>query len=108
MDQSAEWPDKCVLGMDERLLLEKAKKDDHDAFNRLVNPHAEDLRRWCIHICRTNSVEPDDLYVITLGNAYRNLRTYRGEQKIQGWLYQIMLSALVEGKRRNQTQKRGR
>ncbi|MCW3098436.1 MAG: hypothetical protein JWL77_4054 [Chthonomonadaceae bacterium] len=107
MDESAGRSDKCVLSVEERDWLEKARKDQKGAFDGLLKPHREKLRRACKNLCRDSPIDPEDLWGITLHKAYQNVKMYRGEQNVQGWLFMIMNNALRDEIKKYRGQEHG-
>jgi RNA polymerase sigma-70 factor (ECF subfamily) len=72
----------------ERLLVEAARRGDHDAFRALTQPWIRELRVHCSRIL-DDPHDADDAVQETLIKAWRKLDGYAGTGPVRAWLYTI-------------------
>lgn len=74
--------------MDQRDLIERAKRGDHDAFVALVDPTLARLDATARMILRDRELARDAVQDALL-HAWRDLRGLRDPERFQGWLYRL-------------------
>ncbi len=86
-------------GGDESRLLDRARRGDATAFERLVNDHAQ--RAWAVCYRITgNRHDAEDALQDTLIAAWQNLDRFRGESRLSTWLHRIAANASLAVVRR--------
>lgn len=79
-------------------ILERAKAGDPQAFQELVRPHIDSIRRFARSFCK-NDGDADDLAQDALVKAYRSLRTFDGRASLTTWLYTVARSQFLDHRR---------
>ncbi len=69
------------------------------AFDRLYRDHVERIYRFARRMCGPGE-DAKDLVQDTFLNAYRGLKTFRGEAQISTWLYAIASRACIRMRRK--------
>jgi RNA polymerase sigma-70 factor, ECF subfamily len=77
---------------EEQHLLACARAGDGEAFERLVKPHWDTLRRVAQRILR-NREEAEDAVQSTLLHAWRNLIAFQERSRFSSWLTRIAVNA---------------
>jgi RNA polymerase sigma-70 factor (ECF subfamily) len=72
----------------DRALVERVKRGDDSAFERLFSRHAERIFRFASRMCR-HAQDAEDILQDTFLAAYRHLDTFRGKARFTTWLYAI-------------------
>lgn len=86
--------------VEERFLVEAAKRGDHDAFASLVRRHSARTYQLLLRILRDREDAQDALQEAFL-KAFSHLNTFEGKAKFSTWLMGIAVnSALMELRRR--------
>lgn len=80
--------------MDE-FTLRRAQKGDADAFEALIAPHEQMLWRICWRYTRSTP-DAQDCLQETMVKAWRALPSFRGDSKIETWLYRLCVSCCVD------------
>ena len=80
--------------MNERQLLEAARRGDEDAFGRLVEPHRRALHAHCYRMLGS-AADADDTLQDALINAWRGLSRFEGRSSLRSWLYSIATNACL-------------
>lgn len=75
--------------------------DEHHEFDRLYQDHADRLYRFAQRIC-CQAEDAKDLVQETFLNAYRGLKSFRGEAQVTTWLYTIASRACMRMRRKRQ------
>lgn len=78
-----------------RVLLE----GDRHAFGELVRRHQSAVRAHLRRLTNGNAALADDLSQETFIQAWRNLKSFRGEAKFSTWLYRIAYNTFVSDTR---------
>ncbi|MGH2987851.1 MAG: sigma-70 family RNA polymerase sigma factor [Solirubrobacterales bacterium] len=73
--------------MNERELLEAARRGDEDAFGRLVGPHRGELHAHCYRMLASVPDAEDALQEAL--RAWRGLPRFEGRSSLRSWLYRI-------------------
>lgn len=76
------------MPMQESKLVESAKQGDPSAFDDLVNAHRDRVYRSLIKACG-NQETAQDVLQEALINAFRALKSFRGDSQFGTWLYAI-------------------
>jgi RNA polymerase sigma-70 factor (ECF subfamily) len=85
--------------MDQRQLVERARRGDHDAFALLVGVFVVRLDAAARLILRDRSLAQDAVQEGFIG-AWRNLPTLRDPDRFEGWLRRLVMRACVATIRR--------
>jgi len=78
--------------------LEKAKAGDPQAFQELVRPHVDSIRRFARSFCKSES-DADDLAQDALLKAYRSFGTFDGRSSLTTWLYTVAKNQFLDHRR---------
>jgi RNA polymerase sigma-70 factor (ECF subfamily) len=79
-------------------LLEKARSGDAQAFQALVQPHLNSIRRFARSFCKNDS-DADDLAQDALVKAYRSFSSFDGRSSLSTWLYTIAKHQFLDHRR---------
>jgi RNA polymerase sigma-70 factor, ECF subfamily len=79
----------------ERMLLERARGGDEDAFRRLVEPHRNEVLAHCYRMLGSVH-DADDALQDALLRAWRGLARFEGRSSIRSWLYRIATNASLD------------
>lgn len=74
--------------------------EDRHAFGELVRRHQSAVRAHLRKLTNGNAALADDLSQDTFIQAYRNLKSFRGEAKFSTWLYRIAYNTFISDARR--------
>ena len=74
--------------MDQRALIERAQRGDHDAFVALIDPTIARLDATARMILRDRELARDAVQDSLL-QAWRDVRGVRDPERFQGWLYRL-------------------
>ena len=85
--------------MDQRQLVERARKGDHDAFAELVRASVARLDTAARLILRDNELARDAVQE-GLFRAWRDLRGLREPDRFDAWLYRLTVNACLDLARR--------
>lgn len=78
--------------------LEKARAGDPDAFQSLVRPHIDSIRRFARSFCKNDS-DADDLAQEAIVKAYRSFSSFDGRSSLTTWLYAIAKHQFIDHRR---------
>jgi len=84
----------------EAALIERARRGDVDAFERLYQLHAGRVHALCLRLAG-EPVEARELVQDTFVHAWEALPRFRGESSLTTWLHRIAVNALLERRRRD-------
>ncbi len=76
-------------------LLTAAQAGDPDAFQEIIAPHVDVVRRLCRSFAR-NWSDADDLAQEALVKVFRSLHSYRGESSFSTWLYRVTRNSCID------------
>jgi RNA polymerase sigma-70 factor (ECF subfamily) len=88
--------------MNERQLLEAARRGDDDAFGRLVRPYRAELHAHCYRMLGSVQDAEDALQEALL-SAWRGLPGFEGRGSLRSWLYAIATNACLRAIERRPT-----
>ena len=75
-------------------MLQRARKGDASAFERLYRLHSGRVRCMCLRMV-ANSAEADDLTQEAFLRAFRKIGTFRGESSFATWLYRLSFNVVL-------------
>ena len=96
--QSSELAQRELAG--EAALVDRARRGDVDAFERLYQVHAGRVYALCLRLAG-DPVEARELMQDTFVHAWEALPRFRGESSLTTWLHRIAVNALLERRRRD-------
>jgi RNA polymerase sigma-70 factor (ECF subfamily) len=96
--QSSELASRELAG--EAALVDRARRGDVDAFERLYQLHAGRVYALCLRLAG-EPVEARELVQDTFIHAWEALPRFRGESSLTTWLHRIAVNALLERRRRD-------
>ena len=96
--QSSELAPRELAG--EAALVDRARRGDVDAFERLYQLHAGRVYALCLRLAG-EPVEARELMQDTFVHAWEALPRFRGESSLTTWLHRIAVNALLERRRRD-------
>jgi RNA polymerase sigma-70 factor, ECF subfamily len=96
--QSSELASRELAG--EAALVDRARRGDVDAFERLYQLHAGRVYALCLRLAG-KPVEARELVQDTFVHAWEALPRFRGESSLTTWLHRIAVNALLERRRRD-------
>jgi len=84
----------------EGALVERARRGDVDAFERLYHLHAGRVYALCLRLAG-EPVEARELVQDTFVHAWEALPRFRGDASLTTWLHRIAVNAMLERRRRD-------
>jgi len=87
-------------GENEAALVDRARRGEVDAFERLYHQHAGRVYALCLRLAG-EPVEARELVQDTFVHAWEALPRFRGESSLTTWLHRIAVNALLERRRRD-------
>jgi RNA polymerase sigma-70 factor (ECF subfamily) len=84
----------------EGALVDRARRGDVDAFERLYHLHAGRVYALCLRLA-SDPGEARELVQDTFVHAWEALPRFRGEANLTTWLHRIAVNALLERRRRD-------
>jgi len=88
-------------------LVERARRGDRAAFQELVRPHLDSVRRFAFSFAG-NWADADDLAQEVLLKAYRSIGGFEGRSSLSTWLYTLARSVFIDSRRGRQGTTRAR
>jgi len=82
-------------------LLERAQAGEQEAFDDLVAPHRESIRRFALAAARS-SADADDIAQETMMRAMRSIGSFRADSSFTTWLYALTKNAGIDWYRKKQ------
>jgi RNA polymerase sigma-70 factor (ECF subfamily) len=83
----------------EDALIDRARRGDVDAFERLYHLHAGRVHALCLRLAG-EPMEARELVQDTFVHAWEALPRFRGESSLTTWLHRIAVNAMLERRRR--------
>jgi RNA polymerase sigma-70 factor, ECF subfamily len=87
------------MEVDERTLIEQAKKGDARAIEALLTRHERQVYRFGLRMCGSEDAAREVLQQ-TLLTAFRGIKDFRQDSQLSTWLYQIARSFCIKSRRR--------
>lgn len=85
--------------MDEKELVERARRRDRDAFRQLVERHQDDVFYLALGLLR-NRDDAEDVVQDVFIRTYKTLGRFRGQARLSTWLYRVTLNACRDWQRK--------
>jgi RNA polymerase sigma-70 factor (ECF subfamily) len=82
---------KAHISEEEKLLIQRAKSGDKEAYQELISFHTQHLYRY-IYRMVGNHEDAEDLLQETLAAGYAELHQFRGKSQLSTWLYRIAIN----------------
>lgn len=73
---------------DEHILIQRARKNDYRAYERLYRLHVGRVFGLCVRLCNDRDMA-EDLTQETFVSAWKKLSAFRGDSSFGTWLYRI-------------------
>jgi len=89
--------------MNEKELIEKAKKGDKSALAKLVKTHEKTVYNFAFKICR-NPERAENMMQETFLSMIKSLKQFDGNSKLTTWLYRIVSNHCLMGHRKKKNQ----
>ncbi|MFQ5628247.1 MAG: RNA polymerase sigma factor [bacterium] len=87
------------MSENERLLIERARKNDMSAFREIVEQYKEKIY-YLAYDLTSNRHDAEDIAQEVFIKAFRSLDNFRGDAKIGSWLYRITINTSINKKRK--------
>jgi RNA polymerase sigma-70 factor (ECF subfamily) len=75
--------------------IDAARRGDHDAFARIIEPYRRELRAHCYRMAGSVH-DADDLLQESLIRAWRGLAGFEGRASLRTWLYKVTTHACLD------------
>jgi RNA polymerase sigma-70 factor, ECF subfamily len=97
---ATEWPRRSAEAtVDQRILIERAQRGDHDAFAELIDPAIARLDAASRLILRDRELARDAVQEAFI-RAWRDIRGLRDLERFDAWLYRLTVNACLDIARR--------
>ena len=87
------------------LLLDKIRKDEPDAFDRLVELYGDRIFAHGMRMCGHRE-DASDVFQDTLFQAFRSLKTLKEPKALRSWLYRVVSNACLMKRRKGKFEPR--
>lgn len=87
------------MDIEEKDLIERAKKGDTGAFEELVKKYADKLYQFAFQLTQ-NSEDAKDILQEALMKAYLSIKSFHSRSLFSTWLYRILMNVQVDARRR--------
>lgn len=84
---------------DERLLIERCKRGERDAFDTLIRAYEKRVYNLAYRLCGHYD-EANDIAVDAFLRVYQALRLFRGEANFSTWLFRIVTNVYLDRRKR--------
>lgn len=91
----------------QQALFDKARAGDPAAFQTLVGPHADAVRRFAFGFVK-DWTEADDLAQEALVKAFRSFAAFEGRSSLSTWLFAVTRSVCLDSFKKRETKERQR
>ena len=86
---------------DEKQLIERAQRGEMAAFRELVERHKKNVYFLALDLCG-NHHDAEDVAQEVFIRAFKFLAKFRGESRLNTWLYRITVNCFIDSKRKKQ------
>jgi RNA polymerase sigma-70 factor (ECF subfamily) len=87
---------------EERLLLERCKKGDRNAFDALIRRYEKKVYNFAFRLCG-NYDEASDIAAETFVRLYNSLTSFRGDSSFITWLFRIITNIYLDQRKRQRS-----
>ena len=88
-----------IVEIDEKTLVERARKEDVSAFRQLVERYQKQIYHVSLDFTG-NHHDAEDVVQDVLIKAYRSLGTFRGDSRFSTWIHRITINTCLDRARR--------
>lgn len=88
------------IHLDDMRLVRRVLRGDETAFRYVFDEHYDRLYRFALARSGGDSHLAEDLVQQTLSRAIQSLRSYRGEARLQTWLFTICRNTIIDWRRK--------
>src|SRR5438874_11766578 len=85
----------------ERVLIERCKRGDRDAFDRLIRAYEKRVYNLAYRLCGHYD-EANDISVDAFLRVFQAIRLFRGEANFSTWLFRIVTNVYLDRRKRMQ------
>ena len=84
-----------MAAMDERLLVKKAQKGDHKAFEQLMEEHFKKIYNLAYRMTG-NPDDASDMTQEVMLKLFRNIGSFKGDSKFSTWVYRVATNTCLD------------
>lgn len=91
--------ERAVLLEEERLLIERCKQGNRDAFDRLIRRYEKRVFTFAYRLCG-NADDAADIAADTFVRVYNSLKSFRGDSSFATWLFRVVTNIHLDHRKR--------